>query len=87
MKPLYDPAGTIPAGRRPFTGAWIETHRKPGIKAVHGRPFTGAWIETKQFRRSNRRQWVAPSRGRGLKPRLKRDIPALLRSPLHGGVD
>ena len=37
----------MPAPRRPFTGAWIETVGKPSeFKAMGGRPFTGAWIET-----------------------------------------
>ena len=44
------PASSCPAwyaGRRPFTGAWIETWDK-GLVVIDkkSRPFTGAWIET-----------------------------------------
>src|SRR5208282_4250826 len=60
---------------RPFAGAWIETQRPParGASAVR-RPFAGAWIETISDRPQRRRAWVAPSRGRGLKP--SRTIPS-----------
>ena len=35
------------AGRRPFTGAWIETTvDRPAPRGAMSRPFTGAWIET-----------------------------------------
>ncbi len=59
----------LAAGRRPLTGAWIETtaparrwRRRPR------RPLTGAWIETPPFPPvSTVPLTVAPSRGRGSK--------------------
>ena len=57
--------------RRTLTGAWIETF----IGATNepkplSRTLTGAWIETHHFPclRDSRR--VAPSRVRGLKPKI-----------------
>src|SRR3546814_690476 len=55
-------------GRRPLTGAWIETrpaHQKP--RSRNRRPLTGAWIEPSIRRSTILCPRVAPSRGRGLK--------------------
>ena len=53
---------------RPFTGAWIETLTRTGLRIMlESRPFTGAWIETRHWRQGAGQGFVAPSRGRGLK--------------------
>ena len=76
-----------PSGR-PFTGAWIETSIASAlIVSASGRPFTGAWIETRQPDIGTVNAAVAPSRGRGLKPRPTPKTTARPWSPLHGGVD
>ena len=73
---------------RPFTGAWIETINCAGYdSSSEGRPFTGAWIETPRGKRANPVKPVAPSRGRGLKPRIFWKSVTWRMSPLHGGVD
>ncbi len=49
-KQCLQPDSQTPSGRRPFTGAWIET---PVLSAetawARRRPFTGAWIETSDW--------------------------------------
>ena len=52
-----------------------------------GRPLTGARIETSGGAPSRSRPAVAPSRGRGSKPRLCGDRGAWDGSPPHGGAD
>ena len=55
---------------RPFTGAWIETDSPSGSALpAPCRPFTGAWIETSESELESASSVVAPSRGRGLKPK------------------
>jgi len=60
---------------RAFTGAWIETpaHIRQRL-TLAGRAFTGAWIETRLIKPEQQRSTVAPSRARGLKPRLPAGI-------------
>ena len=47
----------------------LDTER--GSASLYGRPFTGAWIETPMHVIATMRSKVAPSRGRGLKPRAR----------------
>ena len=74
--------------RRPFTGAWIET-----LTADVGRPCRASPLHGGVDRnictagRARDRAPVAPSRGRGSKPRRRSRRSPAARSPLHGGVD
>ena len=72
--------------RRPFTGAWIETHATASRSPQTGRPFTGAWIETwaqpkhdDASRRPFTGAWIETGSFFGHRLAIK--------SPLHGGVD
>jgi len=77
-----------PTMGRPLTGAWIETlsdtHR---YASRPRRPLTGAWIETASVHWLAPTKMVAPSRGRGLKPEMRRARELQRASPPHGGVD
>jgi len=103
------PPYAAPPWSRPFTGARIETAgwnpRRETLESPlhggadrnqppperqphrHGRPFTGARIETRTSGPSVPPCAVAPSRGRGSKLALRRQILQRPESPLHGGAD
>ena len=59
----------VDAGRRPFTGAWIETGSRahPHCHKMGVAPFTGAWIETVIAPARDAAAESLPSRGRGSK--------------------
>src|SRR5262249_8746515 len=71
LKPRAAPPQRLALESRPFAGAWIETVMTSGDACMRpGRPFAGAWIETATTAGAGRESFVAPSRGRGLKPDL-----------------